>query len=216
MKEDTDLRMKIDALPKKADVLTVGQSINAANAFNIDSCSICASPLHLAQNYPSALAFAKYPMEQVNAFNDYQKLSSGPNSETYNLGWQKHPNFSWKQNQLMNQGGAPHHDHNKYPPRFLPPVQNHGRLVHPVPSPTFQAPTQVLASSSQLSLEDTLKDLIQLTNQSICEVRSTNMVNTQAIAKLESQIGSIASHLGERERRESSLVSSCPTQKDSL
>ena len=86
LKEDTYLRMKIDALTKMVDALTMDLSINAANAFNVDSCSICASPLHLAQNCPSTPAFAKYPMEQVNAFNDYQKQSSGPNSKTYNPG----------------------------------------------------------------------------------------------------------------------------------
>jgi hypothetical protein len=38
-------------------------------------------------------------MEQVNAFNNFQKKSSGPYSETYNPWWRNHPNFSWKQNQ---------------------------------------------------------------------------------------------------------------------
>ena len=64
MKEDTELRMKINALTKKVEALTVGQSINAANTFIVDSCSICASPMHSAQNCPSL-------MEQVNTFNDY-------------------------------------------------------------------------------------------------------------------------------------------------
>jgi hypothetical protein len=49
-------------------------------------------------------------------------------------------------------------------------------------------------------LEDTLKDFMKMTGQSISEVRSATLVNTQAIAKLESQIGQIASHLGEREK----------------
>ena len=100
------MRIKIDALTKKVHALVVGQSINAANTFNIDSCSICANPMHLAQNCPSILAFAEYPMEQVNAFNDYRKQSNGSYSETYNLGWENNPNFSWKQNQPMNQGGG--------------------------------------------------------------------------------------------------------------
>ena len=94
--------MKTYALTKKVDKLTVGQSINVANAFNVNSCSICASPLHLAQNCPFVPTFFEYPMEQVNAFNDYWKQPSGPYLETYNPGWRKHPNFSWKQNQPMN------------------------------------------------------------------------------------------------------------------
>jgi hypothetical protein len=70
---DTELNMKIDALTKKVDALTVGQSINAANTFNVDSYSICDSLMHSAHNCPSMLVFAKYPMEQVNAFNDCRK-----------------------------------------------------------------------------------------------------------------------------------------------
>jgi hypothetical protein len=86
VKEDTDLRLKIDALTKKVHALFVGQSINVANTFNVDSCSVCASLMHLAQNCPSMLIFAKYPMEQMNAFNKYQKQSNGPYSKTYNPG----------------------------------------------------------------------------------------------------------------------------------
>jgi hypothetical protein len=73
LKRETELNLKIDALTKKVDVLIVGQSINAANTFNVDSCSICASPMHSAQNCPSMPLFVEYLMEQINAFNDYQK-----------------------------------------------------------------------------------------------------------------------------------------------
>jgi hypothetical protein len=41
---------------------------------------------------------------------------------------------------------------------------------------------------------------MQLTGQSINEVKNATMVNTQAIAKMETQIGQIANHLGEREK----------------
>jgi hypothetical protein len=49
-------------------------------------------------------------------------------------------------------------------------------------------------------LKDTFKDFMKITGQSISEVRSATIVNTQVIAKLESQMGQIASHLGEREK----------------
>jgi hypothetical protein len=38
-----------------------------------------------------------------------------------------------------------------------------------------------------------------INSQAIQEVKNATMVNTQAIAKMENQIGQIASHLGERE-----------------
>jgi hypothetical protein len=96
------MNMKIDALTKRLDTLSTGPSINVAYTYTIVSCSICVSPMHSAQNYPSVLVFFEYLMEQVNAFNDYKKQSNGPYSETYNPGWRNHPNFSWKQNQSAN------------------------------------------------------------------------------------------------------------------
>jgi hypothetical protein len=66
-------------------------------------------------------------MEQVNAFNNFQKHSTGPYSESYNPRWRNHPNFFWKQNQRTNQGG------------FSPTYQNPGRLAQPASS-SYQAP----------------------------------------------------------------------------
>jgi hypothetical protein len=65
-------------------IVNVGQPINAANTFTVESCSVCASPMHQAQNCPSMTIF--YEMEQVNAFDDFRKQSSGPYFETYNPG----------------------------------------------------------------------------------------------------------------------------------
>ncbi|XP_062151907.1 uncharacterized protein LOC133860287 [Alnus glutinosa] len=98
----------------------------------------------------------------------------------------------------MNQGGGPHQAHNQYPPRFHHLVHHHSRQAPPAPA--YQPPTQAQASSSQFTLEDTIKAFIQLTGQSINEVKNATMVNTQAIAKIEVQIGQIANHLGEREK----------------
>jgi hypothetical protein len=155
--------MKIDALTRKVDALSVDRSINAANTFSVDCCSICTSLMHLTQNCPSSPTFVECPMEQVNAFNDYRKQAQGPFSESYYPGWRNHPNFSWKQNQLMGQGGAPHHAQSQYPPALA-----------------YQAPTQVPASQS--TLEDTLKSFMQSTSQAIAKIE---VQTNQAIAKLE-------------------------------
>jgi hypothetical protein len=77
--------MKIDALTKKVEALVVSKSMNAANPFHVDCCSICANPMHLAP-CPSFPTFVESPIEQVNAFNDYRKQSSGPFFESYNPG----------------------------------------------------------------------------------------------------------------------------------
>jgi hypothetical protein len=142
LKGEQELTQRMDAIVKRLDALSVGKPVNAANTFPVENCSVYASPMHQAQNCPSTTVFTE--MEQVNAFNNYQKPSSGPYSMIYNPGWRNHPNFSWKQNQpTTNQGGAPY-----YPPGFSSPYQNQGRSAPPASSSSYQAPTQAPASST--------------------------------------------------------------------
>jgi hypothetical protein len=84
LKGETELAQRMDAIVKRLDALSVGKPVNAANTFPVESCSVYASPMHQAQNCPSMTVFAE--VEQVNALNNFQKPSSGPYSETYNLG----------------------------------------------------------------------------------------------------------------------------------
>jgi hypothetical protein len=63
VKEDIELKMKLDALTKKVDALVIGKSINVANPFHVVCCSICASPIHSAQTCPSLPTFVKSSME---------------------------------------------------------------------------------------------------------------------------------------------------------
>jgi hypothetical protein len=128
LKGEAELNFRMDAIVKRLNALSLGKPINAANTFPVESCYIYASPMHQAQNCPSMIVF--FEMEQVNAFNNFQKQSSGPYSESYNPGWRNHPNFSWKQNQPTNQGGAPHAE-NHYPSGFPPTYQNQGHSTQP-------------------------------------------------------------------------------------
>jgi hypothetical protein len=193
LKGEQELTQRMDAIVKRLDSLSVGKPVNAANTFPVESCSVCANPMHQAQNCPSMTGFTE--MEQANTFNNYQKPSSGPYSETYNPRWRNHPNFSWKQNQpTTNQGGTPH-----YPLGFSFPYQNQGCSAPPTSSSSYQAPTQAPASSTQ-SLEETMREFMKMTSQSISDVRHSTMVNTQAISKLKMQMGQLANHLGERDK----------------
>jgi hypothetical protein len=75
LKGETELAQRMDAIVKRLDALSVGKPVNAANTFPVESCSVCVSLMHQAQNCPSMTVFAE--MEQVNAFNNFQKTSSG-------------------------------------------------------------------------------------------------------------------------------------------
>jgi hypothetical protein len=45
-----------------------------------------------------------------------------------------------------------------------------------------------------------MREFMKMTSESINDVRHSTMVNTQAISKLEIQVGLLASHLGERDK----------------
>jgi hypothetical protein len=45
-----------------------------------------------------------------------------------------------------------------------------------------------------------MREFMKMTGQSISDVRQSTMVNTQAILKLEMQMGQLANHLGERDK----------------
>jgi hypothetical protein len=181
---EQELTQRMDAIVKRLDTMSMEKPVKTVNTIPVESCSVCASPLHLAQNCPSMAVFSE--MEQVNAFNNFQKQSTGPYSETYNPGWRNHPNFSWKQNQPTNQGGFP------------PTYQNPGRLAQPASS-SYQAPTQLPTSSTQ-SFEESMKEFMKMTGLAISDIRNSTMVNTQAISKLETQVGQLANHIGERDK----------------
>ena len=69
LKGETKLNLKMEAIVKRLDALNMGRPINAINTFAVDSCFICASPMHQAQNCPSMTVF--FEMEQVKAFNNF-------------------------------------------------------------------------------------------------------------------------------------------------
>jgi uncharacterized surface protein with fasciclin (FAS1) repeats len=45
-----------------------------------------------------------------------------------------------------------------------------------------------------------MREFMKITSQSINDVRNSTMVNTQAISKLEMQVGQLANHLDERDK----------------
>jgi hypothetical protein len=65
LKGEIELSLRMDAIVKRLDALNVGQPINDANTFAVNSCSVCAKPMHQAHNCPSMTLF--FEMEQVNA-----------------------------------------------------------------------------------------------------------------------------------------------------
>ena len=74
-----------------------------------ESCIICDDPTHSTINCPNLPQVKRaIQIEQANALNYQRKPFNSPYFETYNSGWGKHSNFSWK-----NEGGQNHFPNNQ-------------------------------------------------------------------------------------------------------
>jgi hypothetical protein len=112
VKDDAGFRENVKVLKQQFDTLVLNKPMNAVDTYQADVCGLCSSLTHFTQNCPT-LSIGN-PIEEVNAFNEYRKPTSGPCSKTYNLGQWNHPNFSWKKNQPLNQGGNSTQAQNQY------------------------------------------------------------------------------------------------------
>ncbi|TVU64925.1 hypothetical protein, partial [Cobetia crustatorum] len=126
--------------------------------------------------------------------NTFQKPGNDPYSNTYNPGWARHPNFSWAKG--PQQGG----------PSGNPPLQPYHQAGNQQPQqfPQYQ---QVPSQSRKPSLEDTLSLFMQSslqfqkdTQQTLLANQQSLHANAQSIAKLEVQLGQLATALNEREK----------------
>ena len=158
---------------------------------------ICDDPTHSTincSNLPQVKGAIQ--IEQVNALNYQRKPFNSPYSETYNPGWGKHPNFSWR-----NEGG-PHNlsiNHG--------PFQNQGPQGFPVnpnqgfhPSSQGNSNPQPYQPPHKRSLEDIVTRFIQ-TQQ------STNTEFRTALNDVRSQINKLTSYMGNFQQEKGKLPS---------
>ena len=136
----TNLTRKLEAIElKKVNEVTIVPQVPLVPMGSRveEPCIICDDPTHSTincSNLPQVKGAIQ--IEQANALNYQRKPFNSPYSKTYNPGWGKHPNFSWR-----NEGG-PHNLPNNQGQNFqnqgfsnqAPPFQNQGSqgfLVNP-------------------------------------------------------------------------------------
>ena len=175
-----------------------------------EPCIICDDPAHSTINCPN-LPQVKgvIQIEQANALNYERKHFNSPYSKTYNPGWGKHPNFSWR-----NEGG-PHNLPNNQGPHYqnqgfansVPPFQNQGPqgfLVNPNqgfhPSNKGNPNPQPYQPPHKRSLEDIVTQFVQ-TQQ------STNIEFRTALNDVRSQITKLTSSMGNFQQEKGKLPS---------
>jgi hypothetical protein len=147
---------------------------NYPYSFNpYEPCSYCSDPYHSASNCPSWGEFCNLTCEQMNT--NFSSPEFDSNFNFYNSDWSNHPDFSWQAQAIGN--CAPQFQELHY----LDYPQFNNQSSHP-------SSYNYLASPSQSTLEDTLKVFMELTGQTISDVKSATMENTQAIARIEGQL----------------------------
>ena len=136
-----------------------------------EPCIICDGPTHSTINCPNLPQVkGAIQIEQANALNYQRKPFNSPYSETYNPGWGKHPNFSWRNeggpNNLPNNQGSHYQNHGFTNP--VPPFQTQGPQGFPVnPNQGFHPSNQGTLSPHpyqpphKRSLEDIVTQFVQ-------------------------------------------------------
>ncbi|RVW62120.1 Retrovirus-related Pol polyprotein from transposon 17.6 [Vitis vinifera] len=98
--EGLDVQAKLATVMRRLDDLeTKGvQEVQIVNDGVTQLCLICKSTEHGVQSCPTLPAVQDMFTEQANALGTYKQYSSNsPYSNTYNPGWRNHPNLSWRE-----------------------------------------------------------------------------------------------------------------------
>ena len=204
-----NLTRKLEAIEMKKvnEVTSVPQLPSVPNGPRVEEpCIICDDPTHSTINCPNLPQVkGAIQIEQANALNYQRKPFNSPYSETYNPGWGKHPNFSWRNeggphNLPNNQG--PHYPNQGFP-NSIPPFQNQGpqgfqgnsNQGHHPPNQGNQN-SQPYQPPHKRSLEDIVTQFVQTQQSTNTELRTAlNDVRSQ-ITKLTSSIGNLQQEKG--------------------
>ena len=215
LKENDDLQVKIANLTRKLEAIEMKKVNKVTSVPQLpsvpmgsiveDPCIIC-DPTHSTINCPNLPQVkGAIQIEQSNALNYQRKPFNSPYSETYNPGWGKHPNFSWRNergphNFPKDQG---HNHPNQGFSNQAPQFQNQGPQGFPVnPNHGFHPSSQ--GNSNPLpcqpphkrSLEDIMTQLVQTQQSTNTEFRTAlNDVRSQ-ITKLTSSMGNFQQEKG--------------------
>jgi hypothetical protein len=106
LKEDHDLQAKFTSLARKVEALEWKRSGQLKSVQKIIS-QIYETNEHSTNDCPTFPFFQGMSHEQANALNSFQRSNQNPYSQTYNLGWRYHPNFSWKSGNNNTQTSQP-------------------------------------------------------------------------------------------------------------
>ena len=150
-----------------------------------EPCSHCSSPYHSLGDCPHWGQFSNFSNEQLNT--NFSSPGFELNSNFYNPNWSNHSNFSWHDHATKN--FAPQVDelhHHEYP-QFDNHFSSHSSYDYP---------------PKNSSLQDTLKEFMELVGQPCQEIIDAPVANTKVVARLEGQFGHLVSEFNLMEEEE--------------
>ena len=90
------------SLIKKLEAMELRKVNEVITLPKIDEvCRNCETMEQPTNECPTILAFKEGLHDQANAINMVKKSYLSPYSETYNLGWSNHQNFSWRNDNVV-------------------------------------------------------------------------------------------------------------------
>jgi len=174
------MERKLDMLVK---VMTSHNISPIQQITQVEVCAICSHSYHTTETCPMS-SFTDQEQVNYERQNNYSSKNN-PYSNTYNEGWRNHPSFSWSNNQN---------------------VQNSkGQQRNFQQGNNYQAPPQVVQPNPEPKKNDLEDALLKF----LTEQQHTNAQVSQAIKRLETQVGQLAKELSERKRGESPMEANC-------
>ena len=175
-----------------------------------EPCIICDDPTHSTINCPNLPQVkGEIQIEQANALNYQRKPYNSPYSETYNSGWGKHPNFSWR-----NEGGA-HNLQNNQGRNFqnqgfskqVPLFQNQGPQGFPVNRNQGFHPSNQVNPNPQPYQPPHKRSLENIVTQFFQTQQSTNTKFRTAVNDVRFKITKLTSSMGHFQQEKWKLLS---------
>ncbi|XP_057976210.1 uncharacterized protein LOC131163615 [Malania oleifera] len=146
---------------------------------------ICEDPGHVIDACSTIPAFKEVLLDQSNPVHMVSKNSSGPYSNTYNVGWRNHPNLSWKNDQVGPSTQGP----SQYNP--------YAAAVHGLGPPHF--PNQP-PSMQRRGMEDSIQQLTVSLQQFMQSQSMINNQNSQTINDIRGTLTRVTTTLSNQEK----------------
>jgi hypothetical protein len=173
-----------------------GRPPDPTNFYSHEPCSHCSSPYHSIGDCPHWGQFSNFSHEQLNTSFSSPEFES--NSNFYKSDWDNHSDFSWHNHAIEN--FAPQVDELQNPdyPQFDNQFSSYPSYHYPPKQSSLEETLKefmelvgqpIIPVSYELSLEETLEEFRKTINQPCQEIIDATVANTEAVVRLEGQFG---------------------------